>query len=1836
MAEMGSSSAAADGLTAHTANVLPFTPIPKEGPATVTTLYANMELVMAYLGMNTDKKTFVSLLLHPVVLRGFIDLYGCTLRFPSNTHDKPRRLDKNHFIKAQNLLRHQMSRPEADRVDMFKDSKKSALDSYRPFKTKDWRQQAAYIACSIYWTGKELQAYDAAQKAGTARSSSTDDTYKATIKEFNNLCSQAEKIKFNPRLNDDDVDKYNQRLPPGMQVELLEPHRETMVEFWNRIMTMLQFLRQQLAASNFSKLVGGGATRTIVTHAKPGWWDSSIDVGTTGLEEVSKVHKDGVQKPAVQLNKVECILVFIIEGEVAEVIAEREKAEQMTFIGRQPMSILDPRLFPTYEQFRNLIREKAGLLNLELNIKVLQVRTLDGDGGVLLDGLLKGPAKKVWKRDELDEAMEDEEVAKAEFICTLKPDEDVTLEPVPVSVEDLVQQLRVSNEGDVLTHTEEVVEQITMHEAEMGGVQDNIEEARLAALDLAGSTAPAGSAPNSNYQPASVADVPELELSDMLQASMDMVYECMPPVARQPTTTVPSEPPVLDEDSPWHGVDVDAAKGSDFEDILGDAWSRHDYVLSFNEKWIGRVLLPHRGYRSKREAETRISRATERVAALERAKVAHFSNALKITTAERANSELEVEVKKVGLTQTLTPTDNWKRDPFKRSRQDFINEEYSGIDALSSTDGRLRWIRKAISAVAEGELSEGSSGGSAKSKAWQEVLQKRIKTSQAVDVDATEQRTANNSAMNKDGDEEALQYALAQQGQQEDGKLALGEAVQGTDCVGPRVKACLNLLEAVDKGAHRDTKQRKYGSPYLPKVTAALLASQVTGFVHMLFRTLGDFPASPGQKANQTKLDENLADLNYKGPQVSGGILQDSPGMGKTYTALAFFTWWALYVKHVDADGKPNNRPTLLVVPDGHVIHQWAQAINDYFGDIELIIAKSNDPITSLNLDNPVERWNHVDPSHITKCNPDDWPEDLRYIFDKTDRKASRTIILTSYSTWRTRTVKSHESGVQKRKKEDLGWDEIKEGPGRIVRHVVEHWVDKFAMVLLDEGHVIRNDQAQMHWMIRRLRAPINWFLTATPHINSPADVPAEAKVLWTDIDNRMRNPELNPHHKHWVRLLLEAEKKSVKKSGPWRLWKEVEEKYTDHTDNMRLFFLHPGIYHSLLTSGDYQAMSRWAPHFNSLARLARSPDSRLPGGDEDGTEDLILDDIMPNQRVRTAELSFNKGEAEEFEMMFWHRRASKEYAKQMAKGGGGKQGNDNQYSYSNKGTPPPPVNRPLRHMAYCTASVRLARFNYLLEEVLNQGTGVQSIKKWRAAGLSADVVLESICPNAVIPVEGMPRPSRIARLAQLVYGAPKLREIFRHIAKYVLPGRGEKRFKKLLITEEYPLVAWFFELVLNFLHIPTQVLHSGLSDDARHTIVRDFNTVPADNDYNHSTILILMYTINASGVNLDRDCHRVIVNTAASSAPSELQAWSRVVRVSQRENVEVTRFSVANSHDLYRDSAQANKSLVDLAQRGLSAPTLDYMVTLINEVGMEEVREVLDTPLGQEMLAKSKIKNPTKEDYDWFEKLYELGDPESDHFTNLEPKPPAKDPHPGSLTEDGTRGEDARSSSPHPSRGYSPTQADADGDGDVVAAGAQRRRGKTVAPKSRSHVGSDSSDSSDSSSSDDEYREYKDTEKRRQKLRGAMSGQLLEDKNKQFGLDNSVEDGGMDNTRDIEKRESNILCANTMTGEWLVGWRRLRSTDEEKAAKFPQIVVYTSFLVSVKDKVYTAKDVKASRQLFEWGLRLLTRARFGQEMSVLRLNPYIDYKGLSAKFTGIQEQIDAELGGKTRNGGGR
>jgi hypothetical protein len=173
---------------------------------------------------------------------------------------------------------------------------------------------------------------------------------------------------------------------------------------------------------------------------------------------------------------------------------------------------------------------------------------------------------------------------------------------------------------------------------------------------------------------------------------------------------------------------------------------------------------------------------------------------------------------------------------------------------------------------------------------------------------------------------------------------------------------------------------------------------------------------------------------------------------------------------------------------------------------------------------------------------------------------------------------------------------------------------------------------------------------------------------------------------------------------------------------------------------------------------------------------------------------------------------------------------------------------------------------------------------------------------------------------------SPILRYILFYLKENILNREEQGKIEKVLITESIPILAYFYELVLQMLGINCRVLHSDLSQQERKALADSFNS----DDPQSCQILIQMYSVGFAGSNLHKNCSRVLVASQAHSLPVQWQAIHRVIRVGQEKDVQVYRLKVANSYDSFRESRQIEKLLPEYGARAWG-PTKDALVQLLN-----------------------------------------------------------------------------------------------------------------------------------------------------------------------------------------------------------------------------------------------------------------------------------------------------------------
>ena len=129
-------------------------------------------------------------------------------------------------------------------------------------------------------------------------------------------------------------------------------------------------------------------------------------------------------------------------------------------------------------------------------------------------------------------------------------------------------------------------------------------------------------------------------------------------------------------------------------------------------------------------------------------------------------------------------------------------------------------------------------------------------------------------------------------------------------------------------------------------------------------------------------------------------------------------------------------------------------------------------------------------------------------------------------------------------------------------------------------------------------------------------------------------------------------------------------------------------------------------------------------------------------------------------------------------------------------------------------------------------------------------------------------------KLKFFTFNLPSLRFILHQIHVYIMPALPTSKPNKLLLTKDLPLLAQFWELAINLIYVETAVLHASLSDKEQIQFVEQFNNL--DDPF---TVSVIMHSISAQRVNLDRCCNQIIVVINAVNASFEWQIGGRVIR---------------------------------------------------------------------------------------------------------------------------------------------------------------------------------------------------------------------------------------------------------------------------------------------------------------------------------------------------------------------
>lgn len=359
----------------------------------------------------------------------------------------------------------------------------------------------------------------------------------------------------------------------------------------------------------------------------------------------------------------------------------------------------------------------------------------------------------------------------------------------------------------------------------------------------------------------------------------------------------------------------------------------------------------------------------------------------------------------------------------------------------------------------------------------------------------------------------------------------------------------------------------------------------------------------------------------------------------------------------------------------------------------------------------------------------------------------------------------------------------------------------------------------------------------------------AQARILYTSTERIIRE---DPKAHQWI----------LDHRGAVSFYEDVKD--FDPDDKRLLGCVDPYNLSALLTCDSTTLIAEHFPMAENLFALKRSNASRIPR-EFDNDEFFEMKEIVKPHLLATRICRRRADEEAEFQYLY--RESCKRYIavtrgsaknnKQKALFGKGKQA-------GNYGS------GEMRELLIVTASTKMAIFNHLAK-AMDRDTLVDTIQGQDDRGWTAFDLVDFICMGTA-----QPKPTTaIGYMEFLTQGSPMLRALYFHIyngGKYM----GTEAKKKLLITEDIPLLARFYDLALNLAFVATKCFHSGLSAAGRLDLQKEFNDPESP-----LHVMPLAYDVGGYGISLQVACDEVVVATPAKNHGSEIQAYGRPIRVS-------------------------------------------------------------------------------------------------------------------------------------------------------------------------------------------------------------------------------------------------------------------------------------------------------------------------------------------------------------------
>lgn len=583
-------------------------------------------------------------------------------------------------------------------------------------------------------------------------------------------------------------------------------------------------------------------------------------------------------------------------------------------------------------------------------------------------------------------------------------------------------------------------------------------------------------------------------------------------------------------------------------------------------------------------------------------------------------------------------------------------------------------------------------------------------------------------------------------------------------------------------------------------------------------------PESERQKFHRQKL---------RGPRYFGCILADSMGLGKTITTIAcldILIGQALNVK--SEDGKPKYRPVLILVPNSTVATQWVDEIEQVGSrhSIKKIIISGNG----------VRKKRNQDRTRILTCKEfvQNWPDSLKYVWDESNKEAARTVFVISIDAWSRRTCQARKK-IKKENETD--------GDDYETFSTFTDAGRKFSIVVVDEAYKVKHATTGYWKSVALLERQFTLLVTATPCMNVLSDLLGPARLLWQSPQRYLKDEQPQTWNTIEGSYNGLADLEFLDREEPW--------------NDLQLVASRPSLLTKLLetegfrgsSKSDIEQIRKYLKYFERLAILRRAPSSNI-FWDWEETKTVALEGLLPN--VDNFTVNIQPDHALEKAYQDSHIDLLIRYM----------------YGIRNfkKKADTTPIMATYRHFQLASASLDVFRLDKLFS--LNGfGARAQDVRTMRKSNIN----FKHLAPFLLEPGDSEPIVA-LDYVKLAVRRSPILRYILHFVKENTLERGPTGKIKKLLITEASPMLAFYYELVLQLLLIHCKTLHAGLSQEERRELIASFN-----DDSDHSCqVMIQMYTVGFAGSNLHKNCSQVLVASQAHSLPVQWQTVHRVIRV--------------------------------------------------------------------------------------------------------------------------------------------------------------------------------------------------------------------------------------------------------------------------------------------------------------------------------------------------------------------